>query len=128
MRVLTVCNLISEIRPLSKNNEKPLSAVFVNQRLIRKFPFPIDKGGGLCYTVSCKQIANSAKGGDRYDESLYLSDRLRAACRQPSVRPYISYAHPIQGVFFVRLKHISSPNPIPHPKGCFLFFEKSPRI
>jgi len=72
---------------------------------------------------SRNQITNSAKGGDYYDEHLYLSDVICIACGMLNAR-FIWFfdAHPISGVFFVCLKHLWRTYSFMHPKGCFLFF------
>ena len=46
------------------------------------------------------QITNLAKGGDYYDEHLYLSDVICIACGMLNARLiYFFDAHPISGVF-----------------------------
>ena len=78
----------------------------VNQRLTKTFPSLIDNHPKICYNVTVIKLQIHAKGGDDYDELIFIglsSYRLRYAER----KVYIVFeAHPISGVFFVCLKHL----------------------
>ena len=60
---------------------------------------------------SRNQITNSAKGGDDYDEHVYLSDVILVACGM--LNAWLTWffdAHPVSGVFFVCRKYLSLAN------------------